>query len=824
MGLIALAGPMVSFTCSLHGLLLTLNVASVVIYGGSTFLLLMGLIFYGCLITRPIESPKIPLLLMRYRLLTWILFAMALGIIMQPWLSPAAPLTVNSENIPEINYIWLLRNLIEEGHGLTAWHPKALGGESVSTHLFYPFYWSVALISSLTTLTPETLYKALVFLDLWLGCVVMAEFLRRLTGQPAAGLVAGLIFGLIPGHMNTIEGFYIKISWLAVPLVFWLYERGFGLKPSTSLIEVRSPVPPSSPQRVTFRDAIYLGLALSLMGLASIQIPLMMSLILPPYLLYREWAASRLQQRTAWLIERSRAWLIVGGVALGVVAAYYLPTLIELEQLSFTRFASFNSTGTVDLSFLVTMLTARWSATFSPTNYHEVTWYLGDVALLLALIGALSQPTTSPRGLRFFFIGAGLLSLLLLVGHSLGPIPNLIYQAVERLPLINGALRHSFRWVLPLSFCLAVLAGLGTARITAALQPKVTFASVLLLIGLAGLITVDYYPLTASFRTTSAYLRDSERTAFTWLNQQEAGYRYFAPFANGTAHTYHLVYGHHLTNRPAVWDDQYLSHYVSRRAYTFFAGHNVQFPDLPSGLLDPLFIQMVNLGAVRHIILFLESYNHQDLYQTAIGLNVPVVFEQDEVRILLNRTAKPMMQLYPHMALYLGPPDDETSLSTWLPLLAPRGIALIDATTSGHLPTWAAQADYLLAAPEAVATSVDQTKLLESAQVDSLPNVGLLDAPLTWSRPAPDRAEVKVELGQPATLVFAEAWYPGWHVYVDGQAQPLLRANMLFQGVMLSSGSHTVHFEYRRPWYTWLGYGLTGATLLIVVIGLYRSQ
>ncbi len=773
---------------------------------------------------------------MSSRILSWVLFACALGVIMHPWLSTSAPLTVNSENIPEINYIWRLRNLIEQGDAFTAWQPKALAGEAADRHLLYPLYWLTAQLSTLTNIPSEILYKALVYIDLLLGAIFMYEFVLRLTHRPATGLVAGLIFSLIPGHMNTIEGFFIKVSWLAVPLIFWLYEREFG--------QVREP---------SFKGAVRLGLAVGLMALASIQIPLMMILILPPYLVLREWQIQRANQIEAgstyvkpaphdskiqknadaattsynllhtWLKSRGVPWLVTGGIVLGVSAYYYVPVLIELEHLAFSRFAGYPSGGTITLDFLIYMVTARWYSTFSPENFHEVTWYLGDVALVLALVGIISRYKT---GIVIFFTGAGIVSLLLLVGHSLGPLPNIVYSAVEQIPLIKGVLRHSFRWVLPLSFSLAVLAGFGTATLVTRLKLTAGLWSHGAMLLLTGLLLFDYYPLSASFRTTSSYLRDSEMEAIAWLNRQETDYRYFAPFADGTWRTYHFAYSHHLIRRPAVWDDQYVSHYVSKRAYTFLAGLNVQLPDLPSGLLDPLFLQMLDLGSVRHILIFLESYNHQDLFNTATALGAPVVFEQDEVRILENRSARPLMQLYPKTALYLGNTADDEQLRAWLPHLTPKEIALLDGAGQQELTYLKTLADYLLLDSEAELGSLsspEQPRALWPEQAAGFPKQILPEHQISWTRPRPTHAEVNVQLSQPATLVFAEAWYPGWHVTVDGVEQPLLRANYAFQGVALQAGEHMVIFEHRRPLYARIAGGITLVTLLLALGILIRK-
>lgn len=744
------------------------------------------------------------------RVFSWALFAAALGLIMRAWFSADFPLTVNSENLPEINYIWLLRNLFEQGTPFTGWHPKALAGEAVHNHFLYPLYWTAALVSLVSGITPPTLYKLMVYLVLLLGAIFTAEFVRRLTGSLIAGLAGGLIFCLIPGHMNTIEGFFIKISWMAVPLTLWLYEKYFG--------QAKTP---------QIKGAVLLGLAVGLMALASVQIPLMMSLILPPYIALREWQAASTSEAGRWhiwLTHRFKAWLVAAGITLGIMAWYYLPLLIELNHLAFSRFADFPSGGTITLEFLFYMLRARWFAAFSPENFHEVTWYLGGVAVLLALIGLASR---YKQGVVIFFTAAGLLSLLLLVGDSLGPLPNVVYHTIEQIPVVKGVLRHSFRWVLPLSLSLAVLAGFGAASLTSRFKLSTGLRRYGAMILLAGLLTFDYSPLYASFRTTDNYLRESEMAAIVWLNQQDATYRYFAPFANGTPRTYHLVYSHHLIQRPAVWDDQYVSHFVSKRAYFFLVGLNVQLPDLPSGLLDPLFLQMLDLGAVRHVLIFMESYNHRDLFNTATGLGAPVVFEQDEVRILENRTARPLMQVYPTSALYLGDAADEEKIRAWLPRLTPNEIALIEGRNPGQTDTLKNQVDYLLLESE---NDLDRLTLTERSraiwpeQAETLSPQLLVEHSVEWTRPHPARAEATVRLTQPATLVFAEAWYPGWHVYVNGVEQPLLRANYAFQGVALPAGEQAVVFEYRRPFYVWLGLGVSLVTLIAAAIILSRKQ
>jgi hypothetical protein len=63
-------------------------------------------------------------------------------------------------------------------------------------------------------------------------------------------------------------------------------------------------------------------------------------------------------------------------------------------------------------------------------------------------------------------------------------------------------------------------------------------------------------------------------------------------------------------------------------------------------------------------------------------------------------------------------------------------------------------------------------------------------------------------------LVLSDAWWPGWHVRVDGQAQLLYRLNgSLHRGVWLQPGSHEVEFYYWPKTLTG-GLWLSGITCL----------
>jgi hypothetical protein len=89
-------------------------------------------------------------------------------------------------------------------------------------------------------------------------------------------------------------------------------------------------------------------------------------------------------------------------------------------------------------------------------------------------------------------------------------------------------------------------------------------------------------------------------------------------------------------------------------------------------------------------------------------------------------------------------------------------------------------------------------------------------APIAWR---PGEAAYRVSSLTPALLVEVEAFTPGWRVFVDGEEQTILQANVFGRAVVLPPGEHLVTWRFcpRLPaaalWTSWLG-------LLIGVAGL----
>lgn len=78
---------------------------------------------------------------------------------------------------------------------------------------------------------------------------------------------------------------------------------------------------------------------------------------------------------------------------------------------------------------------------------------------------------------------------------------------------------------------------------------------------------------------------------------------------------------------------------------------------------------------------------------------------------------------------------------------------------------------------------------------------------------------VKAQVPADGYLVLTDAWYPGWHVRVDGAETEILRADLIFRAVHLPAGDHTVEFTYTPA--SFRAGLLIGAASLLVTLGLW---
>ena len=87
----------------------------------------------------------------------------------------------------------------------------------------------------------------------------------------------------------------------------------------------------------------------------------------------------------------------------------------------------------------------------------------------------------------------------------------------------------------------------------------------------------------------------------------------------------------------------------------------------------------------------------------------------------------------------------------------------------------------------------------------------------------PNKLSYSFKASEDQLVVFSEIWTErGWKIYVDGQEQPLLRANYLLRAALIPSGEHEIVMEYAPKAYS-TGNAVSFASSLIMILGLIAA-
>jgi hypothetical protein len=83
-----------------------------------------------------------------------------------------------------------------------------------------------------------------------------------------------------------------------------------------------------------------------------------------------------------------------------------------------------------------------------------------------------------------------------------------------------------------------------------------------------------------------------------------------------------------------------------------------------------------------------------------------------------------------------------------------------------------------------------------------------------------NRLQATCQVEGPALAVFVEQYDKGWQATVDGQAVPILRANLIMRAVALQPGEHRIAMEFRTPG---LRVGALLTLLSLMVLGILAT-
>ena len=148
--------------------------------------------------------------------------------------------------------------------------------------------------------------------------------------------------------------------------------------------------------------------------------------------------------------------------------------------------------------------------------------------------------------------------------------------------------------------------------------------------------------------------------------------------------------------------------------------------------------------------------------------------------------------------------------------LVDRAVVRDDAATLDWVV--AATSDLRHEAPIAAALPVDLSP--ERSASGSIGEVAI-------SRYEPTAVELTTRASGRRLLVLADAWYPGWEVYVDGRKAPIVRAYYALRAVPVPGGQHVVRFSY-EPASLRIGTAVSAAALIawsaLVIVAARRRR
>lgn len=452
------------------------------------------------------------------------------------------------------------------------------------------------------------------------------------------------------------------------------------------------------------------------------------------------------------------------------------------------------------------------------------TGYIGIMTLLLALIGALFYPGR----LKSFFIGLGLIALLLAMGgYTL--LHGWLYATLPGF----DQLRAPARFILLLDFSLAALAAFG---LNILLQPldeatRISLGKLLKILvwSLGGLIVIaaplSYFALLIT--------QDRNPAIFNRAAGAVAGVTTFAFFVIAALVVLYLIYNHWLREKQVgITAIALIALDLFTLGYNVDVGHTspVKGFDHPAALAflrsDPSLYRLEVTTDVwqawqPNTALLHGLYDVWGLYNPLTLADTTLYWEGAPPRrtgrynflgikyIIAGKAGAPADgNIVP---VFDGDPDINIYLNQ--DALA-RALFVSQATiVPTHDAAWQAlRADDFNPAATVILEEDPSAPLL----LRSLAPLPQPTSTLSILHYDLHTVTLAVETDQPGYLVLADAYYPGWQATLDSQPTSMWRANYAFRAVYVPAGQHTVQFVF-DPVIWKVGVAVSGMTLLGLV-------
>jgi hypothetical protein len=422
---------------------------------------------------------------------------------------------------------------------LVGWYQKAIFQLKIyplfAPQLNFPQGWNLATTDTTPAMVALSLPGSLLFGPTWgynFGMLLsfilsgwgMYLWVKHLTNDTWAGLVAGMVFAYIPYRMvHFVIGHLSLAGTQWFPFYFW------------GLFDLLKQ------EKFSWKPVLMAGIAAGLIGFTSpyyVYMTMLISVVfLAGFLLFKGY--KRLKQAVFW--KSLLAFGLVTAVLVGLSMIPYLQ--LDSEAGLASRSAEYLNRYSASVTdfFIPSIKQFLWGGwidnKFSPEIYQESTLYIGAVAFVLALIALIKRRKFRYPGLLGIGILVALTGFVLALGiqlhwlgHQVVSLPRFLQPVFHRtdMPTIYLPAYYLFRYLPFFSkmrvmmrfglFALiftSMMAGLGAYVLTRDSSVRVKrWVGVVLLV----LVFIDFYPgVLQGFRTVQA------RPVDTWLATQPYG-------------------------------------------------------------------------------------------------------------------------------------------------------------------------------------------------------------------------------------------------------------------------------------------------------------
>jgi hypothetical protein len=756
-----------------------------------------------------------------------ILTVWALAAAVWPLTGSVVPWDSKNQFYPTLRYLGAAL-----AHGeLPLWNPYHFGGHPSAADpqslLFTP---TMLLFGWLVPEPSMQLFDLVVFAHFLPGALALVPLFRRRGWHPAGAVVAAVVFMLGGSATARLQHTGMILSYGFFPLTLWLLEEAMD--------------------RRSYRFGALFAVSAAVMAIGRDQVAFLCALTLIGVAGQRIWSAP---QPLAYV--RSRLGLLVSMALIGG-ALLAVPVILTMQFLATSTRPSFGygvaAMGSLPPESLATVLfgnvfgSLRWTYDYWGPDWHslaEGTWtdratnylFVGTVPALFLIWHGIAGGRLFAREFRFFLV-LGILALLYALGrYTPGfevifdhmPGVNLYRRPADATFLVNivlafavGYLVHRYvtdglpRWCPVVSGPVRiVLPLLAVGLVGAAIASALAFAmkadqvpSSLREIG-AGLLAATLAMILLGRISGFSHWREAAAVAVIALTGGELIGRHAASALNAEPAERYAVFrelppeqlqglqilkrelaerhargdyprvevlglGGPWQNASMVLELEDIIGYNPLRLADYERavgpGENAEDPNLRTfpATFRGYKCQLASLLGLEYLVLDRPIEKLPRHFPRLTGAEV--VYGTGKMWIYRLNTASPRV----YVAHQVSPVDSEAVLDQEeLPEFNRQTEALID---EGNLPLLKAR--YTPAAPGIAGTAKSEARIV------------------TYTR---NSVVIDVQAGEAGILVLHDIFYPGWEALIDGERQPVLRANLLFRGVEVPAGRHRVEFHFR---------------------------